>query len=827
MELQTSQSTDLARCKCSECTLSGKAVFADYKSRDPKIAIVGEAPGAEEDASGIPFSGKSGKLLRQVLESLEITDVVITNTVLCRPTENRKPTAHETACCSDRLRHEVSTADRVLLLGDSAVQSIADYVPDVRGRKISELRGKYFTGTDGREYLCSYHPAYILRNPGKYQDFVRDVAKLRVDARSRKWPQLRNADVDVCVIDDDSSERGEEMFLHMLRDTRHPYISTDIETSFLRDPSSGEILCIGFGYQSESDGRLKALIYDWYHVPWLYAEELLEGRAEHGVFQCVGHNLCGFEYSALKHHRGIELDSIIDTMLAHYSIDERSGGEEEVFKTGSSSYHGLKLLLEQYFDMPDYAAEVKQYVEKGVGGFERVPRDLLYGYLALDVAGTLALALELIDEMEEEGTRWLHDNILVPGAVALSQVEKRGVLIDVPYLAGLESDFNQRIDERIQKLIVDYGAPADLNINSPKQVSAFVYDQLRLPEGRYGRSTGADVLDDLYARTRHPALIALKEVRSFAKIRGTYIVGLLKKVGPDGRLYTSFIVFGTATGRLSSRAPNLQNIPAMMGPEIRRAFVATPGYVILDADHSQLELRVAALESLDPILVDIFKNGYDIHSEVAVRVFQKPADQITRKERDVAKCLNFGIAYGRGKESVAEDADVGLIRKYLDMGYDGKTAYKKALIDAQDYINEYMHRFPVLTKWIEQQHAKVLDPGYVVAKSGRRRRFDYVDDYSLADFERHAVNSPIQGFASDICLMGLTHLEAILPPDECRIILTVHDSIVLECREDLVDKYKPIITETMESVVHYFPGVEFPFPLKAEIKEGPNWGDVK
>lgn len=251
---------------------------------------------------------------------------------------------------------------------------------------------------------------------------------------------------------------------------------------------------------------------------------------------------------------------------------------------------------------------------------------------------------------------------------------------------------------------------------------------------------------------------------------------------------------------------NLQNIPTLIGPMIRKAFIAPPGYVFVEADFSQAELRIAAWYSGDHFLTNAYREGRDIHRVVASQVFNVPEDEVTYDQRYIAKYIDFGILYGRQAESLA----LGELQC--------------SIAEAQGYIDQFMGQFDGLRTWIEEQHQFVVREGYVQTPMGRRRRFPLLLDRNISEAQRQAVNTPIQSLASDMTLLSLIELHKTLDPDEARIVSTVHDSILLEVREDVIDRVGEYIVHTMKTVPMRYLGDKVPF--KADLGYGPSWGDI-
>lgn len=350
----------------------------------------------------------------------------------------------------------------------------------------------------------------------------------------------------------------------------------------------------------------------------------------------------------------------------------------------------------------------------------------------------------------------------------------------------------------------------EFNINSPKQLGEALFERLGLPSGKKtksGYSTSADVLERL--REEHPAVEMVLNYRTLSKLKSTYCDGLLKVVGPDGRIHSSFNQTETRTGRISSTEPNLQNIPVRteLGRELRRFFLARDGWLLVDADYSQIELRVLAHMANDANMIEAFRNNDDIHRSTAAQVFHMPEEMVTPLMRSRAKAVNFGIVYGIGAFSLAQD--IGVSRKEAD-------AYIKAYLEHYSGVRTYMQ------KVVEE----AKDRGYVETLFGRRRYLPELSssNHNLRAFgERVARNMPIQGTAADIIKLAMIRVEERLRQEgmRARLILQVHDELIVEAPEDEANAAAMLLAEEMEHAV------TLAVPMPAEANIGKTWYDAK
>ena len=347
------------------------------------------------------------------------------------------------------------------------------------------------------------------------------------------------------------------------------------------------------------------------------------------------------------------------------------------------------------------------------------------------------------------------------------------------------------------------------NINSPKQLGDVLFENLKLPPGKKtkrGYSTDAEVLNDL--KWRHPIVLEIINYRALTKLKSTYLDGLQKLIGADGRVHTNFNQTVTATGRLSSSDPNLQNIPVRTeeGREIRAAFVPGKGYdCILSADYSQIELRILAHMSGDENLIDAFLKEQDIHARTASEVFGVPIEEVTPDLRRKAKAVNFGIIYGMSVYGLAQDLHI-------------------SRLEANEYIVRYFQRYPGVKNFLDATVAQAHLNGYVMTMFGRRRALDGINslNFNLRSIaERMAMNTPIQGTAADIIKLAMIEAEKNLRGFESRIIIQVHDELVVEAKESELADVENILRDAMENIV------DLQVPLTVDIHSGKNWSLAK
>jgi DNA polymerase-1 len=388
-------------------------------------------------------------------------------------------------------------------------------------------------------------------------------------------------------------------------------------------------------------------------------------------------------------------------------------------------------------------------------------------------------------------------------------METAGVRVDRKELEIISAKAEEEI-ARLEKSIYEL-AGFEFKINSPQQLAEVLFDRLNLQAPRRSRaksrSTAAEVLEELALIHELPRKIL--EYREIAKLKSTYADALPRLINAEtGRLHTRFSQTGTATGRLSSSNPNLQNIPIRteLGREIRAAFIASPNNLLLSADYSQIELRILAHLSGDPILVDSFRRGEDIHSRTAQEVFGVPPLAQTREHRRVAKVINFGVIYGLSPFGLAQE-----------LGIDTKEAAK--------WINAYFETYSGVKKYLDAQIAEVRKTGFTKTLFGRIRPIPEINSpqANLRNFaERTAMNTPMQGAAADLIKLAMIELDHHLAGEfEARMILQVHDELLFEAPEAEIPRLRNLVKEVMEGVY------KLRVPLLVESKVGPNWRDMK
>ena len=412
------------------------------------------------------------------------------------------------------------------------------------------------------------------------------------------------------------------------------------------------------------------------------------------------------------------------------------------------------------------------------------------------------------EKLRADDLTHVYEDIERPLAFVLRSMEQIGFLTDADVLRRLGEEYAQKIDALQQEIYEMAGEK--LNLNSPKQLGALLFEKLGLPAGKKkggSYSTSADVLEEL--AEQYPICARILEYRRYAKLNSTYVDALLRLRDGDGRIHTCFDQVSTATGRISSLEPNLQNIPVRTeeGRQIRRAFIAPEGCCLVDADYSQIELRVLAHMSGDANMIEAFNSGEDIHRSTAAQVYGVPLAEVTPRMRSSAKAVNFGIVYGI--------SDFGLAKNI------GVSRY-----EAKEFIERYLARYPGVKRYMEDCVESGKREGYVATLSGRRRYLGELksSNYNVRSFgERAAMNSPIQGTAADIIKMAMVGVVRALKDAglRARLILQVHDELIIECPLAEKDEVCRLLSRCMEQVL------TLDVPLPVEVSTGGNWNECK
>lgn len=790
---------------CEHCPLnSPDNAYVPTKFSDAtELVVVGEAPGFYEAAKGRPFVGPSGKLLDQVLShhGYRSSNVTYTNVVSCRPKDNATPPKAAVAACRQRLLHEIAGtgARDILALGGTAAGSLVDDQRTITSLRIGPAKVPTLglRGTSVERVVPTWHPAYCLRTADAFPALVSDIAKLR-DTNSHVWSAPKWSH-----FDDPALAR------QVIAELRSQYdrLVVDIEVGIEKDtafdhPNEYDLLCVGIAYAS---GRAVVI-----GAGALADEDVLSDLRD--LFRhtkLIAHN-GKFDLAGLRPKLG-ELTLWFDTMLASYCLDERPGN------------HGLKVLAVEKLGAPQYDLEIKKYIPKG-GNYANIPKELLYKYNAYDVCCTWDL-YELFEErLEREDLRKVHD-FLVRASNQLMYLELNGITIDREYQKELSLMFRERITKLEDDLdrIVFEGLPEDLkaqaaelaghdgnpkytnhiNPRSPKQLKEYFETQ-----GLRVAATDVDTLTRVLERINADLPVAsfirtLLLHRRQQKLYSTYVEGIRKRLY-RGRVYTTYMLHGTTSGRLASRNPNLQNI--VRDKDIRRQFgVSKPENVFIQCDYKQAEARVMATLAQDEYLREILSNqtpGYDFFNVLSDQLYGV-GNWRKEVERIRTKAFFYGIGYGREPYSIG-----------LEYGMTPK--------EAERQFKAFTDLIPATVAWQNATRRKVLSGDDLVTPFGRKRRFWLITEQNKKDVMNEALSYLPQSTSSDICLSALIDLRQMLRGHGF-IRLTIHDAIVVECHADKADEVSQMMKAVMEEKGRLFTDY-VPFPV--DISIGKSWGEL-
>lgn len=544
--------------------------------------------------------------------------------------------------------------------------------------------------------------------------------------------------------------------------------SREIKTVDFKDFKVGGITDIAYDLESETAALVSGNNCTTVSINDDKFLELLSSNTEKRVYDCKG-------LYRFAQDKGIYLQNVVfDAMLAGYLAD------------ASASSYDIDRLIGRY-----HIADVS--------GFEGILRTCV-------LHGPVCDALK--EELQKTGQMDVLNNIELPLAKVLASMELIGVLVDKDGITAMGEELAERIDTLQKEIYALIGY--ELNLNSPKQLGIALFEDLKLPgakKTKSGYSTSAEILENL--KYEHPAVEKLLEYRQLSKLKSTYCDGLAAAIGDDGRIHSTFNQVETRTGRISSLEPNLQNIPVRReeGRRLRKFFIAEKGKVLCDADYSQIELRVLASIAKDENMIQAFESGLDIHTATASQVFSLSEDMITPSLRSKAKAVNFGIVYGIGAFSLSKD--IGVTRK-----------------EADEYIKSYLAAYKGVDSYMKKVILDAKEQGFVSTLFGRRR---YLPELSSSNHmmkafgERVARNAPIQGTAADIIKIAMIRVYEALKKEvpSARLILQVHDELIVECEEKDAEKVCTLLSEQMQNAA------DLAVTLSADAAFGKSWFEAK
>lgn len=809
---------DIRNSECTMCKLHRTAEFVCLIGQGPSpcdIMIIGEAPGKREDDSGRAFVGKSGRLLDEYLEEVGLSrqNVFISNAVHCRPPDNRTPSKAEIKTCRYYLDQEIKHVKPrfILTLGNTPLISLTG------SGGIKKRRGKAFEH-NGIIVLPTMHPASVLYDPENEHYLKRDLKRFKEIVDFGGVPYERNVDYTIV----DSWTKVGEMI-----DDIHGTVSSDCETTTLYPwAENAKIVSIGFG-TSRKQWIIPCHAEAW-KTPWDRDDILnILDQVDDALQDCylVGHNW-KFDRVWLRVHYGVDWKAEFDTMLAHYCIDE-------------NKRHGLDEISKYYCGSPDW--DVPLELKQGKKG--KLDDHALY--LAQDLYYTHKLRFKLQKELDKDWeVRRVFNRILMPCADLFSEVEWRGCYVDNTKFRDAETYLRGEVRDA-EKELKQYG---DINWGSPKQVGELLYKKLKIKCPQKTKTGAPSTAESALNQIDHPCVASLFKYRG-AKQQLSFFIEGWEPYLVNNRLHPSFKLHGTVTGRLSCEHPNFQQIPR--DPRIRSLITAPAGWTLIEADLSQIELRIAAELSGDREMTRAFHEKVDVHWLTALREIARgggKAKEVLETARTLTqdKSIRYADAIkvllkagpDACQEVLVDWKELRKKAKAINFGYLFGMWWKKFKIyardnydvhvsdeEAQDSRKTFFDLYQDLEDWHKDQRNFAHRNGYVVSLSGRKRRLPDAmmqdDTPARAEAQRQAINSPVQSFANELNLMAALQLRKEFPKSVLYIIATVHDAILIECKDEYVKQvYDRLLTIMSHPDMMDEFGIKFSIPIEAEAKIG-------
>lgn len=775
---------------CRPIRLATRVVNRDGE-RLPLI-IVGESPG----------EGNAYEYMARIMEEFGIKYEWFyrSSAVKCNTPDFSSPTAKQVRTCSSHyLLAEIKELKPKygLVLGNAGLQAVL-------GKKgITKYNGTQFEAM-GVEWVGAFHPSAVRRNPRNEGPFKQALLVLSRLVRNQEGvPVTRSINVNT-----------KELLKELLEEIDNASAGAiDVET-WSSHPGVGRFKGGGLAWWAE-DFKIatinftftagKAYVLPVYHreAPWKDPSKVLRILAKH-INNCglwIMHN--GKYDSKCLEVSGVKTRHGFDTMGAYYALDE-------------NNIKSLEFMSQVFLGAPQY----KEMVDKSKMLTE--PIDDMVEYGGRDTDYTFRLYPIMRRRLNKTLEGRLYDELLHPADLCLTDVELRGMPLDKTKFWDRSNETNRMVSNILGELEEIVGHK--FNPNSPQQLGKVLYGEMGFPVLKM-TSKGAPSTDEsVLLRLSHldddeeDGIIAkMLEYRHWAGYQSRYFKPWPILADSEWRLHTHFKPYHTVTGRLSSENPNLQQVPR--DTFVRGIFGGRPGWSIIDADYSQIELRIVAHYTQDKAMLRAYNMGRDLHMETAIAVTGLPEEDIDAETRKKAKAVNFGFVYGMGAPKFQE---------YARDNY----GVNVSLVEAKKARDDYFDLFRSLRKWHARQRSVASNRGWVVSAIGRKRHLHDVrstNEGVRAEAERQAINSPVQSLASDMMLMAMTEANRRFNPDECRVICTVHDSVMFECRDEYVDKYTALVKEIMEDFV--LEKLESTFecrltvPIVADLKVGNHWSE--
>lgn len=819
---------------CDNCPLSRMGKFVpSVGPAKADIAFVGEGPGIQEAREGEPFIGPSGRLLTLVNNQFGINrdEVFLTNAALCRPIDGSTPPKSAIAACRPRLLNELEArrSSTVVALGNSAALALLG-IEGVTKLRVGPGKRSPYDQLEGMRIIPTVHPAACLRQSDMFPSLVADVRKIVSKPPEWQEPEIR-------VID--AADEAVEFLKELKAFAENPFVEEwhrrvvidievdiDKETSF-DHPNRYGLLCVGFAYE-----KGKAVVIG---EEACTEESVMDAMSE--ALQkayLVGQN-GKFDLGGMNPHLG-SLSLNFDTMIANYVQDERPG------------IHGLKAQAVETLGAPQYDEEIRRYVGPR-DGYGVIPRDVLYKYNGFDVACTYDLSevharrMDALRANEERtwpyhdrelpvrGVRDVHD-FLVEASNELMFLELNGIAVDKKYALEVSEEYTKSlgsIEDKINEVLVQAGWQV-INPRSPQQVKATLKffgvgtettneETLRLileKLDQFKFNKTGDITDDPYEglSTKQAYLYQFVENllvhRRESKLHSTYVKGVLKRLY-RGRVYPTFLVHGTTTGRLSCRNPNLQNIPRESS--IRKLYVpAKPENVFVQADYSQAELRVLTWLAKDDyfrsILNDPERDLFDELTPVLYPELPSKAEVVPELWKEIrirVKAFVYGLGYGRTEFSIAKE-------------------YKLSVKEAEAVKNRFFSAIPSIVDWQKEVKKHVWEGKDLITPFGRHRRFHLITEDNWKSIQNEAMAFLPQSTSSDICLRAMVRTRRDLRGSGAFVRNIVHDSILVDCPRDMANDVSELLNRRMVESAQEVVGDYVNFATDVHI--GSHWGEV-
>jgi len=771
-------------CKFLERTFVPLHSYGEIKPN--KVVIVGEAPGWEEAKQRIPFIGKSGQLLRECLRDVGFTDdeFIITNVIKCHPPDNATPDDDSIEKCANiYLFRELECLKPLMII---ALGAVACKGLGILGQ-ITKIRGE-FTKFLGISVLPTFHPAYVLRNDNQMSTFKSDLRQAYNFIHKKIYFTEES-----CLVIKDSRGLDELEEFYKTAKANKSVLAVDIETNNMLDPTSvgSSLVCVGL---SNGKRNYSVMVNHPYVLDLKFRQNalaLLKRILSDKSIGKVGHNFV-FDIKWLV-SRGIEVEGISgDTMVMSHLINE------------NKLKHDLETLVREHFGEYRHNFNLEDIDELGL-------------YNCEDVYYTHKL-YELFWKKLADSTKNLLENTISNAIPVLAQMELEGVGIDLEYAREL----SRICDVKKQGCIITLNAMGfrNINLNSNDQLASVIFDKLGEKPERF-TPTGKRCMDDAviskFEEQGKEWAKALTEYKRLTHFQNTYINKFLELASGDGRVRGKFKLTGTVTGRLSSREPNLQNIP--VDKQILRMFVPENGYKFFYFDFSQAELKVGCSIANERTMIKMFNEGKDIHTFTAAKIMGKREADVTKEDRQKAKAVNFGFLYGAQAATFQHTAK-------NDYGLD------LPLSTCEKFRDAFFRTFSDFESWYERTRYEITHKGYIEYPTGRFRHFGRISrsDKNFGEIFRQAINSPVQGSSSDIVLLTMGELYKIIKKRNipAKFLLTVHDSVMLEIwdKEEVEEELRGYLDLVLKDIV---PSKckWLKVPMTVEARSGYSWDKVK